>query len=85
LLLVFGAPCQLRWLAGQEHGRTIPLTDIRFQYNPPQLLLGTVKAIRQCSSDSTCGSAMSVLARAVFGIGLYLGAIGWTWLAGAAS
>jgi hypothetical protein len=29
--------------------------------------------------------AMSVLAHAVFGIGLYLGAIGWTWLAGAAS
>src|ERR1700674_1260119 len=29
VLLVFGAPCQLRWLAGQEHGRTIPLTDSR--------------------------------------------------------
>ena len=29
VLLVFGAPCQLRLLAGQEHGRTIPLTDIR--------------------------------------------------------
>src|ERR1700722_14129630 len=28
-LLVFGAPCQLRLLAGQEHGRTIPLTDNR--------------------------------------------------------
>jgi hypothetical protein len=28
VLLVFGAPCQLRWLAGQEHGRTIPLGDI---------------------------------------------------------
>jgi hypothetical protein len=28
VLLVFGAPCQLRWLAGQEHGRTIPLTDM---------------------------------------------------------
>src|SRR6266404_6512770 len=27
VLLVFGAPCQLRLLAGQEHGRTIPLTD----------------------------------------------------------
>src|SRR5450432_586053 len=27
LLLVFGAPCQLRLLAGQEHGRTIPLAD----------------------------------------------------------
>jgi len=28
VLLVFGAPCQLPSLAGQEHGRTIPLTDI---------------------------------------------------------
>jgi hypothetical protein len=28
VLLVFGAPCQLRSLAGQEHGRTIPLPDI---------------------------------------------------------
>ena len=29
VLLVFGAPCQLRSLTGQEHGRTIPLPDIR--------------------------------------------------------
>src|SRR5712664_4991329 len=29
VLLVFGAPCQLRLLAGQEHGRTIPLADTR--------------------------------------------------------
>ena len=28
VFLVFGAPCQLRWLAGQEHDRTIPLEDI---------------------------------------------------------
>jgi hypothetical protein len=28
VLLVFGAPCQLPSLAGQEHGRTIPLADI---------------------------------------------------------
>src|ERR1700730_5774596 len=28
VLLVFGAPCQLRLLAGQEHDRTIPLTDV---------------------------------------------------------
>ena len=27
--LVFGAPCQHSLPAGQEHGRTIPLTDIR--------------------------------------------------------
>src|SRR6476619_6779687 len=27
VLLVFGAPCQLRSLTGQEHGRTIPLPD----------------------------------------------------------
>jgi hypothetical protein len=28
VLLVFGTPCQLRWLAGQEHDRTIPLTEM---------------------------------------------------------
>jgi hypothetical protein len=28
VLLVFDAPCQLRLLAGPEHGRTIPLADI---------------------------------------------------------
>jgi hypothetical protein len=28
VLLVFGAPCQLRLLAGQEHDRTIPLADL---------------------------------------------------------
>ena len=30
MLLVFGAPCQLRSLAGQEHGRTIPFADMGF-------------------------------------------------------
>jgi len=29
VLLVFGAPCQLQSLARQEHGRTIPLAEIR--------------------------------------------------------
>jgi len=29
MLLVFGAPSQLKTQAGQEHGRTIPLADIR--------------------------------------------------------
>jgi hypothetical protein len=28
VLLVFGAPCQLGLLAGQEHGRTIPLAEV---------------------------------------------------------
>jgi hypothetical protein len=28
VLLGFGAPCQLRLLAGPEHGRTIPLADV---------------------------------------------------------
>jgi hypothetical protein len=28
LVFVFGAPGQLKTLAGQEHGRTIPLADI---------------------------------------------------------
>ncbi len=35
VLLVFGAPCQLRLLAGQEHGRTIPLADIEAQARLP--------------------------------------------------
>ena len=26
--VLLGAPCQLRLLAGQEHGRTIPLADL---------------------------------------------------------
>jgi hypothetical protein len=37
VLLIFGAPCQLRWLAGREHGRTIPLADkerIEIQQRP---------------------------------------------------
>jgi hypothetical protein len=28
VLLVFGAPCQLRLLAGQERGQTIPLLEV---------------------------------------------------------
>src|ERR1700691_6346768 len=40
VLLVFGAYCQLRSLAGQEHGRTIPLAEnlpvlIAFPRKPP--------------------------------------------------
>jgi len=35
VLLVFGAPCQLRLLAGQEHGRTIPLADITAAHARP--------------------------------------------------
>jgi hypothetical protein len=39
VLLVFGAPCQHSLLAGREHGRTIPLTDLarasRFCNEPP--------------------------------------------------
>src|SRR6202035_16187 len=38
VLLVFGAPCPLRWLAGQEHGRTIPLAELAAE--PPVLLDG---------------------------------------------
>ncbi|QDW39907.1 hypothetical protein FFI89_023850 [Bradyrhizobium sp. KBS0727] len=41
VLLVCGAPCQLRLLAGQEHGRTIPLGDL----NPP----GETAEIPHCS------------------------------------
>src|SRR5258707_193375 len=36
VLLVFGAPCQHKKLAGQEHGRTIPLADL----GPGRLFFG---------------------------------------------
>ena len=39
VLLDFGAPGQLRLLAGLEHGRTIPLPDLApnsEQFSPPQ-------------------------------------------------
>ena len=32
VLRVFGAPCQLGSLAGQEHGRTIPLADLHLTH-----------------------------------------------------
>ena len=37
VLLVVGAPCQLRSLTGQEHGRTIPLADIQGLNRSPHL------------------------------------------------
>jgi hypothetical protein len=40
VLLVFGAPCQLRLLAGQEYDRTIPLTDIRLSRIVSTFVLG---------------------------------------------
>jgi hypothetical protein len=49
VLLVFGAPCQVRLLAGQEHGRTIPLTDIALD----QLL---------CPVGATSGRAHNLVA-----------------------
>jgi hypothetical protein len=44
VLLVFGAPCQLRSLAGQEHGRTIPLAEI---------------ALMRLLPDASCGAFIS--------------------------
>ena len=65
VLLVFGAPCQLQSLAGQEHGRTIPLADVSRDGNTAlktsassfyqlfdfcDLCLRTTCAIRQCEA-----------------------------------
>ena len=48
MLLVFGAPCQLRSLAGQEHGRTIPLA-----------VIGAVIAQRRLVSHKLVSSGLS--------------------------
>jgi len=48
VLLVFGAPGQLKTLAGQEHGRTIPLADIGISLRPgtaPAPCYGTRKQL----------------------------------------
>jgi hypothetical protein len=38
--VAIGAPCQLRLLAGQEHGRTIPLAVISHNASIARLYLG---------------------------------------------
>jgi hypothetical protein len=43
VLLVFGAPGQLRLLEGQEHGRTIPLADENAQAAAGRLLTDAVE------------------------------------------
>jgi hypothetical protein len=54
VLLVFGAPCQRNLLAGQEHGRTIPLGDERI-----------VRMLQR-----TCAGGASVARRAPAGFGV---------------
>jgi hypothetical protein len=56
MLLVFGAPCQLRLLAGQEHGRTIPLGDIIGQRIERSSLADFHSAARCLLRTQTIGS-----------------------------
>src|SRR5467141_4807008 len=53
VLLVFGAPCQLRLLAGQEHGRTIPLTDIRTDSSSTSKLFSEAMAGKKSVHNGT--------------------------------
>jgi hypothetical protein len=39
VLHVFGAPCQRNSLAGQEHGRTIPLPELGGKIRPPTAVI----------------------------------------------
>ena len=60
VLLVFGAPCQLRSLTGQEHGRTIPLADMR------GLPAGAgTRVIVLATAASTSSESKSILAHPV--------------------
>ena len=65
VLLVFGAPCQLRLLAGQEHGRTIPLADIASRSAtaclssatiPTWWAWGLIQSVVLISTETTCRS-----------------------------
>jgi len=53
VLLVFGAPCQLRLLAGQEHGRTILLGDIREELEGTRL---ATTLMRRCPEHVPAGT-----------------------------
>src|SRR6476619_6491868 len=62
VLLVFGAPCQLRSLTGQEHGRTTPLPEVAGHHvnlAPSPLSGRTCRALRRCSRKPTSFSATS--------------------------
>ena len=57
-LLVFGTPCQLGLLAGPEHGRTIPLADMRLVEIPQRSRSPAVSLSVLC-----CGRAGSTSSR----------------------
>src|SRR5262249_14892752 len=59
VLLVFGAPCQLRLLAGPEHGRTIPLADMSGPLLPRCTAL-------TCYTPMILGSGVSAMKRREF-------------------
>ena len=60
VLLVFGAPCQLPLLAGPEHGRTIPLADIRT--SPDGLCLRYGRPLA-CQRDKTTSNQLDLLCK----------------------
>ncbi len=56
-LLVFGAPCQRNLLAGQEHGRTIPLADYLRRTDMTKKLEGKVAVITGATSGMALATA----------------------------
>jgi len=76
VLLVFGAPCQLRLLAGQEHGRTIPLADVVYDYKVAscgRVAATSVDSVLECRrsrskrvlANEAIGRACTAISRAV--------------------
>src|SRR5258706_15751408 len=71
VLLVLSAPCQLLVLAGPEHGRTIPLADMRPTGGVPHLTTSPVapdnsigrRADAYCQSGSSNWAGKGTLSR----------------------
>jgi hypothetical protein len=55
VLLGFGAPSQLRLLAGQEHGRTIPLLDVAPSHWYPAIHRSTLSIVHSINGISGTG------------------------------
>jgi hypothetical protein len=67
VLLVFGPPCQLRLLAGPEHGRTIPLAEMELRRTRAQL-----QATRYVLASSVAAAVSAMASAVAAGIACYL-------------
>ena len=58
--VIFCAPCQCRSLAGQEHGRTIPLSEVETWVIVLSLIASRLRNLRDEAHLGACGVILIV-------------------------